>query len=1820
MRKTKTTLLLLAVALLVLALCACQPTIKVTFDLGYDGKTEVKTYQKGEKADYAPTRADYDFAGWYKDPDLTQAWGDSVLDEDITLYAKWTPRQTTQVTVTLNYNYIGAPASKQVSVTKGTAYTPEIPERENYDFAGWFTDSSFTPPPFSNGTVVNEDITLYARWQVKPEVQVDVTLNLNYAGAPAPAVVSIARGETLNTPDPERNGFEFAGWYLEDTLNTAFDVSAQINEDLTLYAKWEALPELRFELSSDGSSYAVYAGAFKGGELDIPDVYDGKPVTEVKAEGFKNAGVTKVFVPDSVTKIGKGAFAGNDIVELTVPVIGDGADNAFLAYIFGADSSRDVSAVPQCLKKVVISGGATVADALYGLDFVSDVTLPALGSVNEILSVADVFGGDEFIGGIEKLAILGGDFINEGALAGLSALKELTVPFVGATKNDTGNEGFFGYIFGSVAYNGSFLIYQSNSAEDYVTPDVCLSFYIPSGLKRVTVLGGDIADGAFMNMRTLDTIAFADDADTIYIGEAAFMGTAALESFTLPQGVNTIGDYAFCFSGARTVDMSRAVELKSLPEFVFGECARLARVILPDGLETVEAYAFYMASVLTNVNIPDGVTSIGAYAFYYCARLPEINIPASVAEIGGQAFGRCLELALINVDSRNQTYATYDGILYDKELTQAYVIPAGIRGPVRIPATMTIIPANFFNECKYLKSVVFHDNITGIGDSAFAYCTGLETMTIGKGVTTIMGNAFAFAGNENTVINFAEDSKYAWVQKDTFYRFSAAEINLPASAQTFDGEAFRMCTAEINFHEDSTITQIVNDMFKDWLGTSIELPQSVTTIGARAFMDALNLETIVFDATKVTSVGFDAFRNTKWYNSQPDGIVVLNGLAYEIKGARNTLTSVTLPQDTLLLAGSLFNGCSNLTTLVLNEGLLSISGSAFANCVSLTEIVIPSTVTGIGAQAFNNVSATIVFAPDGSLTHLGDQAFYGYKGRTINVPDYVETLGASVFYNFEGEIVFGADSAITEIGASAFANYYGRALELPAGVTKINGSAFSGAIYLTELTLPQGLKTVESRAFTGMNSIKTLTVPAGIEVLRENVFAGFNGNYVTFEGTTPPQVLNAAGETATNIGIRGGTSTAGHVIVMVPSSALEAYRTAFGETELVYSTIDESDKDFVIVDTQDGGKRLIAYAGDAVDKIEIPSGVTEIGPAALSQGNGTKFKADGLNYVVVPASVTEVNGNSLSGVRVVEFLGEKMPAKGNEGIGQWASNNKVSVVIVPDGKKDVFRSDTANFGPATLHKNLFEKSEFDSNGFAISNGELKAALGTSADITVPDSVTRIGERAFYGLSTLETVTMGNKVTSIGTDAFRECLNLKSVTLSSEITEIGNYAFGNCRSLEEITLPAKLKTLGTNVFNECVSLTKVIFNDQLESIGNNAFAKSALSGNLVLPSTLTSLGDGAFNSTLIESVTLPDNLKIMTYNYANGAFGMCYRLKTVSLGGLISIPQYMFQYCSSLESIDLTGISDIGPDAFNNCVSLNELTLPEGLKTIGARAFAQCHSLVSVTTPESLESIGASAFGAQGSAGNYPTTYSQCRNLRYVHIKGAPVIGDMAFFYCPIETLVIDGWVKSTAYQMSGTNAFAATAITSLTLGDGVEFISMAAFERSPVQSIVLPSSVTELASYAFRRTTALTSLTFADPATSRLETIGSYAFDNSALTSIALPDNYTRLTGYVFRESNIEQITLGANTARLDNNAFYGSKITTMFLPKTLTHVGGGIFNNCVNLETVYVEATEEEITSWIVASVDYGSEGPQWHQLWSDGMPDGAEIVYGYVPGREEN
>ena len=228
-------------------------------------------------------------------------------------------------------------------------------------------------------------------------------------------------------------------------------------------------------------------------------------------------------------------------------------------------------------------------------------------------------------------------------------------------------EGLFGYIFGSDSYSGSFEIKSGLSAEDYISPELCFTFYVPQGLKKVTVLDGDVFDGAFMNMRTLTEVVFADDADTTYIGEAAFMGATALEGFTVPAGVSIVGDYAFCFSGVRTVDMSAADEITVLPEYILSlihicqyvftlrednttyaiaenaaNKPSAAEVTLPLKVGPYDVTAVarrgFTSSSFTKLTIPEGYTDIVENAFYGNTSLVVVNFPSTLKAIDANAF------------------------------------------------------------------------------------------------------------------------------------------------------------------------------------------------------------------------------------------------------------------------------------------------------------------------------------------------------------------------------------------------------------------------------------------------------------------------------------------------------------------------------------------------------------------------------------------------------------------------------------------------------------------------------------------------------------------------------------------------------------------------------------------------------------------------------------------------------------------------------------------------------------------------------------------------------------------------------------------------------------------------------------------------------------------------------------------------------------------------------------------------------------------------------------------------------------------------------
>ena len=126
-------------------------------------------------------------------------------------------------------------------------------------------------------------------------------------------------------------------------------------------------------------------------------------------------------------------------------------------------------------------------------------------------------------------------------------------------------------------------------------------------------------------------------------------------------------------------------------------------------------------------------------------------------------------------------------------------------------------------------------------------------------------------------------------------------------------------------------------------------------------------------------------------------------------------------------------------------------------------------------------------------------------------------------------------------------------------------------------------------------------------------------------------------------------------------------------------------------------------------------------------------------------------------------------------------------------------------------------------------GKAVTEIGAGADnsalvsVVIPDSVTRIGDNAFYGCGILSSIKLPDTVTYIGNSAFRWCDLSGKFVLPAALTKIGDFAFADCKSLEEIEIPDSVTKIGESAFSGCKSLTHVEIGDSVTSIGESAFA-------------------------------------------------------------------------------------------------------------------------------------------------------------------------------------------------------------------------------------------------------------------------------------------------------------------------------------------------------------------------------------------------------------
>jgi hypothetical protein len=284
-------------------------------------------------------------------------------------------------------------------------------------------------------------------------------------------------------------------------------------------------------------------------------------------------------------------------------------------------------------------------------------------------------------------------------------------------------------------------------------------------------------------------------------------------------------------------------------------------------------------------------------------------------------------------------------------------------------------------------------------------------------------------------------------------------------------------------------------------------------------------------------------------------------------------------------------------------------------------------------------------------------------------------------------------------------------------------------------------------------------------------------------------------------------------------------------------------------------------------------------------------------------------------------------------------------------------------------------------------------------VSIPDSVTKIGDYAFEECYRLTNVTIPNSVTSIGFEAFASCDSLTTLPLGSGITSIGGNAFAGCHRLTSVTIPNSVTTIGDYAFANCESLTSVNLGSGLTNIGPfGPFSWCASLTNIAVdPSNSAFSGvDGVlFNQNHTTLVQCPIG-KLGRYTIPES---------------VTSIGPEAFFGCSNLTDVTiLTSVTSIGDNAFTYCFGLTSISLPNSVTSIGDYAFADCYRLTSVTIPNSVTTIGEGAFDS-------------CFSLTTVTIPDSVTsLQDYAFEYC---TKLTNIYFQGNAPSVSGTNGFLA---------------------------------------------------------------------------------------------------------------------------------------------------------------------------------------------------
>lgn len=401
---------------------------------------------------------------------------------------------------------------------------------------------------------------------------------------------------------------------------------------------------------------------------------------------------------------------------------------------------------------------------------------------------------------------------------------------------------------------------------------------------------------------------------------------------------------------------------------------------------------------------------------------------------------------------------------------------------------------------------------------------------------------------------------------------------------------------------------------------------------------------------------------------------------------------------------------------------------------------------------------------------------------------------------------------------------------------------------------------------------------------------------------------------------------------------------------------------------------------------------------------------------------------------------------------------------------------------------------------ALADGAFQNNL-TVSRITVPDSVSSIGARCFYGCVRLKTVILPASVTQIAEKTFANCTALERLTVSGALTHIYRDAFSYCTSLQSFILQPSLNYIGDNAFLSCYSaqINMEGLSSDLTYLGAQAFRNCYSAYGAVNISVNTTVGGLAFDACGVSAINF--SIGHSQYSSADGIVFNRYKSTLVCYpagktdeeysipSSVTQINTYAFHRAQYLEKINIpSSVRILGTYAFASCLKLDNVILPGSIAELPAYCFNACPLLKRITLPENLRAIGAHCFG-----------------------------------YCDLREIALPSSLLT---------------------------IEKYAFYRNyNLKEAELPDSVTTMESYVFEDCKGLMSVTLSSSLAAL--PFGTFA-GCEALSSVSIPEGYTEIEGSSFSGCTaLDTVYLPSTLDEIGRNAFQGSGIKDVYFNAT---------------------------------------------------------------------